>query len=404
MTLKIKLALVVASFGLPLFATMDADDFSGHLYGSVQVKGGKFYEGFLRWGNEEAFWGDYFNSSKGKTEFSDYYPKDPPKEKKYKVFNYPFKVATFGVQRIFTARFGDIREIEVTGGKSASVTMKSGKVYHVDGYANDVGAEIIILDRDFGAIKIPWRRIDKIVFKEVPEGASHDRGQRLYGTVETLKRTFKGYIQWDKQECLTIDKLDGQTEDGTVSLLMGAIDKITKEGDHSCRVLLKDTRELTLTNHGDVTKRNRGIYVEDDRYGRVLIPWSQFKNVIFQSTRNSGPPYRSYVDNGDIHARITTQGGETHEGRLVFDLDEQEKWELLNGKADHINFDVPFALIASIKPNGSSSLIVLKNGQELTLAGKTDVDRNNTGILVWQGEDEDPRYLPWKSVANIAIL
>src|SRR6202008_212332 len=36
---------------------------SGFLYGKVYTRGNS-YEGQIRWGNEEAFWTDYFNAAK----------------------------------------------------------------------------------------------------------------------------------------------------------------------------------------------------------------------------------------------------------------------------------------------------------------------------------------------------
>src|SRR5262245_11164986 len=42
-----------------------AEDQPGFLYGRITAGGGATYEGRLRWGgDQEAFWGDYFNGSK----------------------------------------------------------------------------------------------------------------------------------------------------------------------------------------------------------------------------------------------------------------------------------------------------------------------------------------------------
>ncbi len=43
-------------------------------------------------------------------------------------------------------------------------------------------------------------------------------GEPLYGTVETYDGTYSGYIQWDHDERIATDKLDGDAEDGKMSI------------------------------------------------------------------------------------------------------------------------------------------------------------------------------------------
>ena len=45
-------------------AAWAADDNQGFLYGRVITDSGTEYVGFLRWGDEEAFWDDLFHSLK----------------------------------------------------------------------------------------------------------------------------------------------------------------------------------------------------------------------------------------------------------------------------------------------------------------------------------------------------
>ena len=76
-----------------------------------RVRTSRAYRGVIRWGPEEAFWDDIFNSAKDEPRYLEYAPEDrKTKTRKYKVFGYT--VATRkkdrNLSRLFTARFGDI--------------------------------------------------------------------------------------------------------------------------------------------------------------------------------------------------------------------------------------------------------------------------------------------------------
>ena len=43
--------------------------------------------------------------------------------------------------------------------------------------------------------------------------------------------------------------------------------------------MLKDGRRLLLDGSNDVNSSNRGIYVEDERFGRVRVKWDAFDSV-----------------------------------------------------------------------------------------------------------------------------
>ena len=55
-------ALIVLYMLLASFSLQAQDQ--GYIYGKVHTIDGKTYEGQLRWGKEETFWDDIFNSSK----------------------------------------------------------------------------------------------------------------------------------------------------------------------------------------------------------------------------------------------------------------------------------------------------------------------------------------------------
>jgi len=58
-------------------------------------------------------------------------------------------------------------------------------------------------------------------------------------------------------------------------------------------VTLLDGREIALSGTREVGHGNRGIYVDDRRYGRVLISWDAFERADF-SPGGSGPAYGDF--------------------------------------------------------------------------------------------------------------
>ncbi len=98
------------------------DSDQGFLYGRVTTDDGAVYEGRLRFGgDEEAFWGDYFNG------FKDREPLGRPRAGGAAAHGAP-PIEIFGIEiarrerpvdlgRPFMARFGDIARIEARGGE-----------------------------------------------------------------------------------------------------------------------------------------------------------------------------------------------------------------------------------------------------------------------------------------------
>lgn len=379
----------------------------GFIHGTVRTRSGQSYRGLLRWGTEEFFWDDLFNSSKKDDRYGRYLPRDERRRgRAIKIFGFTIGYAWDDkeVSRQFIARFGDIDRIEVTGRSSGDVVMKSGERYSVEGFANDVGNEIWVYDREVGKLEIRWRDIDRIEFSPTPRSA-RPPGERLFGRVLTDGGTFEGFVQWDSEECLTVDKLDGDSEDGRVSIPMGKIRSIEKQGRKSSMVELESGRRMVLSGTNDVDHRIRGIFVEDPRFGRVKVSWNAFERVDFRRVDASGRGYASYPSARPLSGTVRTIGGESHSGRIVYDLDEAESWEFLNGDSFDVEYYVPFYRIRRIERRGPDGcLVVLRDGTQLVLEGKTDVDDGNAGILVFRGgDDRNPAYVPWDRVDTIEL-
>ena len=93
------------------------------------------------------------------------------------------------------------------------------------------------------------------------------------------------------------------------------------------------------------------------------------------------------------------KSGDWRRGDLVFDLDEEWSWEMLDGSADELDYTIPFARIASIAPDGSrGSVVILRNGLELELEGSHDVDGDNSGVVVVPTKGGEPAHVNWRDI------
>lgn len=375
-------------------------DAKGFLYGTVLTKSGTAYEGRLRWGNEEAFWTDHFNATKDERPLV----RDIPREhrdssEQLKVFGVPIGLRWSDVDRQLVVRFGDLRSILAEGSDGGTLVTKDGEEVPFRDGSNDVGARITVWDAALGEIRVPWEKVRRIDFKPTPANLPGVPA-RLRGTVKTEAGTFRGTLQWDKEECLSTDVLDGESEDGKLKVEMGKVRSIERDGRRASRVILKDGRDVLLRGTNDVNDDNRGLFVDDPRYGRVLVPWSAFLRVDFEDG-DSGPGYDEFPPLGPLDGAVKTRDGKVLRGRVVYDVDESRGWETLDGDQDGVSYSIPFAQVASVVPSGSRRARVTLRGakEELVLEESGDVTERNAGVFVLSGRQKT--YVPWDEVSRI---
>jgi len=376
----------------------------GFIYGKVITRSGETYLGALRWGKQEVFWDDIFNGTKDENPYLKYVERHRDRrdrEVDIKIFGMRINTQYAGLH-LFITRFGDIDEIKINARGDAIVKMKTGSEYLVTG-SGDVGESILILDDALGKIKLRWDNIETIEFMNTPSKIKRD-GYRLRGTVSTNEMEFKGYIMWDAEECLSTDILDGDSEDGDMEIEFENIRSLTRDGQHATLVALKDGREFNLRGSNDVNDSNRGIYIYDDRYGKIKVNWDAFREIVYEDDNNdSGPGYDKYQPKSKLEGMVETVEGKKFDGKIVFDLDESEGFEILNGNIGDLEFYIPFENIISIKPRGRhSSIVKLRSGESLRLEDAQDVSDANDGILIFP-EKGGPDYVPWDDVELITF-
>jgi len=394
---------------IPTAKAVEAGSHPSFLYGRITTADGAAYEGRLRLGgDQEAFWGDYFNGDKKASPWVAQVPPErlPKEHDSIEIFG--FKLAQRerlkDLGRRFMARLGDIARIEAHG-RDVRVILKSGTVFDLNRFgASDFDDGVRVWDSSRGVVDLDSVRIRTIELLASPRPAAAP--DRLHGTVRTGHGEFTGFVQWDRQECLGSDELDGHADDGEHKVRFDTIRSIARRSNESSLVTLRDGRELVLSGTNDVNGDNRGIYVDDPRYGRVLVSWDAFERVDF-SPGGSGPAYGDFPPGVPLRGTVHTRDGRDLTGRMAYDLDESETTETLDAPLHGVDYTIPFGLVASIVreglegPGPPHNRVVLQGGEELPLEPSGDLGEQNAGMLVLVDGGQRSQYVPWTDVARI---
>ncbi len=382
------------------------DVHAGLLYGRLTAIDGTSYEGRLRWGrDQEAFWSDYFNGAKAGNPWSAYaaaHEEQNPVE----IFGFTIGGRDHGnsLRRLFLARFGDIAHIDAHF-RDVQVRLKSGTVVALDRFAaGDIDDGVRVWDITRGIVDLDTRQIRSIDFLAAPSTVTAP--DRLRGRVRTRDGAFSGLIQWDQQGSIGADELRGRTAGGEVRLRYDSISSIARSSPDTALVTLLDGSEMVLSGDRGVGHNNRGVYVDDGRYGRVLISWDAFARVDF-TANGIGPAYDHYSPGHALAGRVSTRDGRRLTGRLVYDFDESETTETLDAAIAGVDYNIPFSLIRSVVRDGGDgrgaphATVILNDGEALQLERTGDLGDRNAGILIFADGRERPENVLWADVAQI---
>lgn len=375
------------------------------MFGKVHTQS-NVYEGPIRWGKEEVYWTDYFNASKkANEEFKDL---KPTLIEENSWFDFSWNLQRIWEDQasvhVFNCQFGDIRQLKVLGRAKARLSFKNGWETDVQGEGyNDMGEKIAVMDKDLGTMELDWSKIVKIEFENSPrKGPAF--GEPLFGIVETNRREkFSGWIEWDHDERISTDKLDGYSRDGNVSIPFSEIAKIEKLGNGSL-VETKSRKSIILGGTNDVNDENRGINILVEGLGMVDVPWSNFKRVIFQKNENYGSGYEDFPKPKPISGKVFLLDEKEYSGTLVYDCDENFDFETLEGRDNGNQYTIPIRHIKSIKPkNEEFAQLELRNGSQLLLNGSNDVSYGNGGVLIFQKGKKEPIKVKWSQIDQILL-
>jgi hypothetical protein len=283
------------------------------------------------------------------------------------------------------------------------LTLKSGTVLDLDRLeASDFDDGVRVWDGSRGVTDLKSLRIRTIELLPTPRPThrSGDAPYRLHGTVRTRQGDFTGFVAWDRDSAVGSDTLDGRTDEGEASLRFDTLRSIARRSGDGALVTLLDGREIALSGSADVGAGNRGIYIDDRRYGRVQVSWDAFERADF-GPGGSGPAYGDFPPGRPLTGSVTTRDGRRLAGRLVYDLDESETTDTLDADDRGLHYTIPFGLIATIAPRGGG--VTLHDGEELQLERTGDLREENAGMLVFVDGRERPEYVPWSDVERVAF-
>ncbi len=407
---RMKFLLIVIGNIVALFIVIGAataQTASGYIYGTVTTHNA-IYKGQIRWGIEEAYWNDYFNAEKRGNEYYENILTEKGDKKNGDLWG---EVDFWDFSSIwedrkysrheFATQFGNIASLEPLGKSKVRITLKNGQAIELDGTNyNDVGTAVTIYDNELGAVKLSWEKIRQIDFAEIPTNFEPSGGGPIFGTIETFKGSYTGYVQWDHQERLGNDVLDGIGRDGDVSIAFKHIKSIEGQGN-SCFVTLHSGRTFTLRGERDVNNNNRGIIVTIPQIGKLDIPWRIFDKATFEKTKTTRDAYGLYKSPTGLKGTVETAQGHSYRGRIVYNSDVWEV-ETLEAKEDEVEYVIPFANIERISPkNNYYSIVQFRNGDKVLLGNSKDVTSRNEGIILLSSDSRDPIYIEWKNITAV---
>ncbi|MDJ0655180.1 MAG: hypothetical protein QNJ40_13545 [Xanthomonadales bacterium] len=393
--------------GLLLVTSTRADDGQGFLYGTVTLTDGTTHQGRLRFGEaEEAFWGHYFNSRKTGNAWAELVPQEQLVEKRpVHILGLKLGERSMNLARPLMVRFGDIATIEANG-RDLTVTLKNNLVFNLDRFEADDFADGLQLWDGHEQHRFDEWKIRSIEFRPTPVLA--EAPDRLHGTVFTAEGAFTGYIQWNREACLATDTLDGHANKSKTSLRFDTIQSIEKRFGESSQVTRNDGSTVVLSGTREAGENNRGIYVDDPRFGRVLVSWGAFQRLDLNPAPHSGPGYGDFPVAQELSGSVTLTDGRRLNGRLVFDLDEHLSVETLDAPSRGIHYTIPFGMIESIQQGGGDAGrdyvgVTLHSGESLNLERRDDLGPGNAGMLVLGRNDESPSYVSWSDIRQVSF-
>jgi hypothetical protein len=395
-------ALLAATLEPETLAVPERNAEAGLLYGRVTTSASVF-EGRLRWGgDQEALWSNYFNGARSGNPWAMYAPKE---RDSLEIFGITIASWTHqpSLSRPFMARFGDIARID-RDGRVWRLTLKSGAVAHIAwAGADDMNDGVRVWDRTRGVVQLGEAGIRSIELLGTPSGGAS--AAPLYGTVHTRRGDFTGLVQWNRKECLVSDVLQSETGGDDVRVPFGTIRSIARQSADSSLVTLVDGRAIVLSGRRGNGQARDGIYVDDARYGRVLVSWDAFERIDFRAG-GTGPAYADFLPGRELTGTVITRSGRRLSGRLVYDLDETQTTETLDAPSHGIDYTIPFSLIASIalpglEDSATRASVILSSGEALPLERQGDLGQWNAGILIFVEGRRVPEYVKWADVKRI---
>jgi hypothetical protein len=385
-----------------LLVPMTGAGAGGEIHGTITTNDGRTLTGPVRWDRNENFWDDVLDASKDDAVFVE---NREPSTFRFLGLRLPSwgDAGTWTSSR-FSIPVGHVQALEPLGGDRVRLELKNGESLEVRAGNSDLGSgmrELLVTDADSGVVDLKWESVRRVEFSPGP-GTGRD-GERLYGTVRTRTGAYTGFVSWDRDESLLDDVLDGDENGREQKIPFRSIRTIERAGSWGSHLTLTDGRTMTLEGSNDVDETNRGIAVRLPEVGTVEVRWSEFVSLALAPAPPS-PGYDQFDGGKRLSGRVVTASGETLEGLIRWDRDEEYSWETLDGDSGDVSWAIPFANIRRLtRLTEGSGMVETRNGQQLELSNSNDVNRDNKGIVV-TGSSRDAVELNWSDLESVEFF
>ena len=230
-------------------------------------------------------------------------PEKRPKER-YPIKIFGIKIADretpIEVRRQFVTRFGEIARIEARGRQVTGDSQERDRVRPRPLRGQRLRRRRARVGRQAGRRR-PRQSADPLD-RAPPHPPLDAAPYRLHGTVHTQQGDFTGFVQWDRRGVRRHRRARRPHSRRRAQRAFRHHPFDCASPRDGALVTLLDGREIALTGGAEVGRRNRGIYVDDLRYGRVRISWDAFLRVDF-GPGGSGPAYGDFPPGRFAHGK-----------------------------------------------------------------------------------------------------
>jgi hypothetical protein len=381
------------------------------IYGRVLLTDGEVVEGYLEWNERASVWADFLDGAKEiPVEFLDEAERLDPEyaEERQRARS----LEAFGVRITWDVdddatpvtsaaaiRFGHIASLVTMEDRRVLLQLRSGQEVVMGSLRS-----VIVDSPGASPIQLRRRQVERIDFMTAPEAAELPSADRLYGTVQIHGGAeFTGHIAWDLDETLTSDVLNGRQDGEDFDIPFSDISEIEWESTRASRVLLRSGERLLLRGTNDVDRDNRGIEISDVAFGRVTVPWEEFRSISFRTQNEPSEPRDAFDGGAPLTGTVFARDGRQINGEIRWDNDEASDWEVLDGWSGGIDYDITFSAIRTITRSGSDGVAVtLLDGRELLLDESNDVSVGHRGMYV-KPEGRSRRLIRWADFDRVVF-
>lgn len=367
------------------------------LFGEISTVENHTYRGFISWGGIKNYWIDFFEASKIQNPYSSFFHKGDEV-----VFHNNGQTFAKPPVHVFCCRFGNIKNIRPTNEQEILLQLKNGQEFSlVKGGSPDINTCIEICTGT-GTIAVEWDHISEIHFMKADSSVQPCPINQVAGIVKSSQGIYKGLITWNHSNRMSKEK---NTDRNNFLLKMKKIIRPSKSGgEHSLNTLTLEKYPNTplYTNSGILTPMYN-VMINMPNVGCVTVAANRFTELeVIPMSQLTLLSYDDFDLPETIKGTVVSRQKDNISGTLAYDLDENLNIEVLDGKNNNISYRIPFKYIKSIEPkNYKFSFITLRNGSQLSLGEAPDVDRENSGIIIF-GEDI-PFYIPWNEVRSVIL-